>query len=431
MMPRVVTSVLKLEANNASAIGLSVADDKVMLAYKTAPAIIQDKATKSTPISEYLFGDFRGQIITTPEQDIWKDVTTLPPEVASIPKPVIQFDISMTEITHITNNQTNTTNITNNQTNTTINNNTTVNPVQPVPATPTQYDKLLCAHTTGFGNLGPGLKWTYNTVDLNHLYGNPAKNYFIEVVLTPYQIWQSGYWSDSAIFDSSADKEPDGRINTVGMTTSQLYAVVRRGIDSTGFPLGSGQLAVSNSLIEYVYDSYSAVVNRPPDFSGLCYWCIYGSLFDLPEQKVRETINKAAIQNNELGGGLDPLTTAVITPKYILDQNLNAALVGNKPIQATGDVLNYESVKTPDGRDVLTARTPETMIQSFYETYLGRKAEEGGLRFWMGQYNDWVKQYGDTADGRAKAAQLLEAGFKASPERQTLGGDNFKSEYYY
>jgi hypothetical protein len=111
MMPRVISNLVKLDANNESAVGLSVSDDKVMLAYKTTPAIVQDKATKSVPVSDYLFGDFRGQIITTPEQDIWKDITTLPPEVASIPKPVMQFDITMTEITNITNNQTNTTNI--------------------------------------------------------------------------------------------------------------------------------------------------------------------------------------------------------------------------------------------------------------------------------------------------------------------------------
>jgi len=430
MMPRVISNLVKLDANNESAVGLSVSDDKVMLAYKTTPAIVQDKATKSVPVADYLFGDFRGQIITTPEQDIWKDITTLPPEVASIPKPVMQFDITMTEITNITNNQTNTTNIKKEITNVHPSNTITIierSDPPPPPPTTTTYDKLLLTFTNGFAKLGQ-LKWRYFGKDLHQTFGDPTRDYFITTVLTPHQIWETGeFYGDYG----ASDVDGSGRVNTTALNTLQLYALTRKGIDAVGFPIGSGALSVSDQRIEFIFDVYSAILNRPPDFPGLCFWCIKSAHFKWSEQQTREAMNTAAIQNNELGSGMDPNLTAVLTPIYIIGDDLNAALVGSQSVRGTGDVLNYETMKTPDGRTAVAARTPESMIRSFYETYLGRDAEEGGLGFWMGQYNDWVKQYGDTADGRAKAAQLLEAGFKNSPERQTIGGDNFKSEYYY
>lgn len=389
MMPRVMTKTIKMEANNASSVGLSVLDDKVMLAYTTAPAISQNKATKTTPVADYLFGDFRGNIITFPEQDIWKDVTTLPPKVASIPKPVIQFDIQMTQTT-----------------------------VYPTPASPSSYDKLLCTFSEGFANLGQ-LKWR---IFGNLTYGNP------QIVYAPEQYWQDGEWYSEY---GAADTDGSGRTRTTAMTNSQLYALTKKAIEASGYPIQYGALGISDTVIEYVYDLYDAILNRPPDFPGLCYWCIAKGTFNWSEQQLRETINKGAIQNNELGSGMDPAMTIDITPTYYLDESLNAALIGDKPFQASDNAGNYETFKTPEGRDALVARTPESLIASFYESYLGRQYDEGGLQYWMARYNEWVSEKGGGEAGRVYAADQLDKYFRDSPERQNaLRGDNFTSTYF-
>ena len=395
LMPRIFTNTIGLDANNSTATGVTVFDDKVMLAFTTAPAITQDKATKSTPVADYLFGDFRGNIITSPEQDIWKDTTTLPPQVASIPKPVIQFDISMEQTT-----------------------------VYPTPASPTNYDKLLFTGvdpSPGFANLGQ-LKWVFDyTPGLTD--GVPQITYSVP----PY--WQDGHWeSDNPIV---WETDENGRVYMTAMTNSQLYALTKKAIDASGFPGGHGGLGVSDTVIEFVYDLYDAILNRPPDFPGLCYWCISKGVFNQSDQQLRQSINKAAIQNNELGSGFDPALTANLTPKYYLDNNFNAALIGDKPFQASDNAGNYETFMTPEGREVLAARTPESMIESFYETYLGRHSDPGGLQYWMAQYSNWVSQYGNTDEGRMQAANLLEQGFLTSSERQnTLGGDRFTSTFF-
>jgi hypothetical protein len=85
LMPKLASNYFELEANTRTAQGVSLHDDKVMLGYSTQAAISQTVATKTTPITEYLFADFRGDIITIPEADIWKDTTLLPDVVISLP----------------------------------------------------------------------------------------------------------------------------------------------------------------------------------------------------------------------------------------------------------------------------------------------------------------------------------------------------------
>ena len=89
LMPKMFTKevTLKPEANTST--NISIHDDKILLAYTTAPAISQPTATKSSPVAEFLFADFRGNIMCVPEGDIWKDTTVLPPTVISLPPPQI------------------------------------------------------------------------------------------------------------------------------------------------------------------------------------------------------------------------------------------------------------------------------------------------------------------------------------------------------
>ena len=87
MMPRLIPREVSLEIKKDTSRNISVHDDKVLLSYTTIPAISQTTATKTVPVAEFLFADFRGNIICTPEGDIWKDTTNKPPTVITLPEP--------------------------------------------------------------------------------------------------------------------------------------------------------------------------------------------------------------------------------------------------------------------------------------------------------------------------------------------------------
>lgn len=55
-----------------------VHEDKVLLEYITVPFLTQNAATKTTPVADYLFASFEGNLYTVPEADIWKDTQVQP-----------------------------------------------------------------------------------------------------------------------------------------------------------------------------------------------------------------------------------------------------------------------------------------------------------------------------------------------------------------
>lgn len=85
MMPMLSSKEISLNIRKDTSRNISIHDDKVMLSYTTVPAITQATATKTTPVAEFLFADFRGSIMCSPEADIWKDQKVLPSTVVSIP----------------------------------------------------------------------------------------------------------------------------------------------------------------------------------------------------------------------------------------------------------------------------------------------------------------------------------------------------------
>jgi len=396
LMPRVMTNNIKLESNNSSSVGLSIYDDKVMLAYTTAPAITQSSATKAVPVADYLFADFRGNIITTPELDMWKDTTTLPPQVASIHRPVIQVDI--------------TTNITN----------TTNNTINPEYKPPTGVDALMLTNIAPntFANLGQ-LKWRiFNRLGLS--YNDPTRISPVAKYLEDGE-WYSDY--------GTPDLDEDGNVNTTGMSYDQLYAITKKSIGVVGYPALYGTIGLSDQRIKFVHNMYNAILNRPPDFPGHVYWCMIGCINAWDEQTLREAMFRGANQNSELTAGMMTNPTVNLTPKYILDDNLNAALTGDKKLSFSNDIKNYESVKTPEGRDVLATRDATSAVEAAYETYLGRASDPGGLQFWMNQYNQWYMEGGGGEAGRLFSVNLLEQNFKNSSEYKSHPA-NWVSTYY-
>lgn len=63
-----------LDPDRVNGTNVSFGVDKLTLSYTVVPAITQNTATKWTPVADYLYASFEGNIITIPEADIWRDV---------------------------------------------------------------------------------------------------------------------------------------------------------------------------------------------------------------------------------------------------------------------------------------------------------------------------------------------------------------------
>jgi hypothetical protein len=415
LMPRTVTNYIKLQANTSSATNLSVFEDKAMLSYTTTPAISQPFATKSTSLSDYLFADFRGQIITTPESDQWKDVTTRPPEVVSLPEPKIVFDITATDITNITN-TTNTTNIDNTY-------------VTPENIETVDVERLLLVtnpSANGFsaascylGILQP-LRWRAGggTSSFN---GYPFPDgFYTGNLLNGEESWMA------------PERDVDGNLETVGMKKLQYWHLMDKMVKGTGYP-NPGQLSgLSHETYDMVYGFYDVILNRPPDPAGCVFWSIQYVLHKYSYQQLREIITRSALQNGELsqfGPTWDGLIN--LTPKYLIGADLIASLAGNKKVDISQAGI-YNTTTTPDGRIQALAPSDGAAIEEMYQSFLGRKAEPAGKAYWIQIFTEWSAKY-----GREIAAQMLHDEFKytAAPlERRGLedkNGGAWVSSYYF
>ena len=502
LMPRVMTNYIDLQANTSSSSGLSVFDDKILLSFTSSPAITQNSATKAITVAEYLYADFRGQIITLPEQDIWKDTSVLSDEVISLPQPTINFDITAYDITNVENNDyTDITEITNiknlseyiDKTVTIINDNknyitnvsvtnvtvnvtnvfTTVVNVTNVYTT-NNFSTNIYINNTFVTNVyvtnvfvtNVTNTYIYTTINVTNVYVTNVTNtvvinppppppppppttepsILVEKLLPltgggPFGV-DKLYWRQTgqyprpptaATVPSFQDvlnagefyggyKGPietvGGRGAVLGLSNQQLYNMVTKEIDTIGIPFSSTQLGISFDLVMMVYKYYDAVLNRPPDFPGLVYWCLMKCLNRWDLQLLREVMTITAAENTELSSGFDVSTTMVIDPPLkVLGTNGNATLLSGRRTQFAVDVGNYETVVTPQGRVVLAARTPETLVTEVYQTFLGRNPDGEGLQFWTNQFATWEKQF-----GRKIAVQNLADRFRNSSERGSLTG---------
>jgi hypothetical protein len=218
------------------------------------------------------------------------------------------------------------------------------------------------------------------------------------------------------------------------MSFDQLYIITKKAIDRTGFPFASGPTGVSNARILLIYRLYNSLLNRPPDFPGHCFWCIVSTIQEWDEQTTREQMLIGANFNGELTSGPQVPRGSEIntTPIYFLDDNLNASLIGERKLTFSQDVKDYDTVKTPEGRDVIFNATSgtERSVSEFYNQILGRPPDPEGLQFWIGIYNQWVNESSGTDEQRRQsaAARLVEA-FRGSPEFKAHPS-NWVNPYY-
>lgn len=68
---RAETLGVKLKANTISSTDVAITRDKTILAYSEVEFLSQKFATKFSPVAEFLYAAFEGNIIMTPEADIW------------------------------------------------------------------------------------------------------------------------------------------------------------------------------------------------------------------------------------------------------------------------------------------------------------------------------------------------------------------------
>ena len=85
LMPKLSGYYVDFTLKDESNVNVKASDNKITLDFTTEPAISQTTATKSTPVAEFLFAEFKGQLITVPSADIWRETKFLPPQVITTP----------------------------------------------------------------------------------------------------------------------------------------------------------------------------------------------------------------------------------------------------------------------------------------------------------------------------------------------------------
>lgn len=75
---RTETLGVTLTANAALSTDVVITKDKILLSYEEVEYLSQTSATKFSPIAEFLYSVFEGNIIMTPEADIWYSTTQAP-----------------------------------------------------------------------------------------------------------------------------------------------------------------------------------------------------------------------------------------------------------------------------------------------------------------------------------------------------------------
>jgi hypothetical protein len=83
---------VKLKANSSLSTDVVVGKDKTTLNYTETEFLSQKAATKFSPVAEFLYAVFDGNIITLPDADIWYN-TKQAPDIVVTDEGVDQFTL--------------------------------------------------------------------------------------------------------------------------------------------------------------------------------------------------------------------------------------------------------------------------------------------------------------------------------------------------
>lgn len=84
---------VKMTANSDLSTGVAIMRDKTLLSYTEVEYLSQKNATKFSPVAEFLYAVFDGNIVTVPDADIWHS-TTQAPDIVLTDEGVNQFTLN-------------------------------------------------------------------------------------------------------------------------------------------------------------------------------------------------------------------------------------------------------------------------------------------------------------------------------------------------
>jgi hypothetical protein len=359
LLPKLAGNYFKLTANTETATGISIHDDKVMLGYATSAAIFQTVATKTTPVAEYLYADFRGQIVTIPEADIWKDTTVLPDVVISIP--VIEPRPSEP----------------------------TPRPPVPKPIPPKEIgggDDIFIKPPPG----GFPLPIDNTTDDSLPVIIENNKTFEMLLVLTD-SVNYGGLGSliydpvtGSYRHDTGQSVVVNGVVQTTGLTYEQAANYAEAMIQQQ-----TGSIVnITAENIKFVDAAYRDILNRPPEGAGLTYWAQMYATGNYTESEMYQIIVNGAVSSGEIlelpTGGNISLTPSVIVPRDSFTYSTASSSVTE----------DFELLETPSYTDIIgddnltRVNSAEELLTDMYQALLGREPDAEGLEFWANQYNE-------------------------------------------
>lgn len=353
LTPRFWPTEIKLSLNEpySDFNNVAVYNDKTILSFSTEPAITQSVATKTTPVAEYLFADFRGTIICNPDSDIWKDVIQRPPEIISLPRPPTGGGGDDFCSLHPEDPRCRSTPLPPSF--------CQLYPLHPncvtAPDITQETEVLMIATTCGaYGGLG-GLSYNSSTGAFTTTCGEAAGT--------------TDSWS----------RNEDGTINTTGMTVTQRNNLVNNAINNSG--LFSSNQYFSPADIQRVVDQYTSVLGRPPDLEGLAYWVADNRLHGYTQEEFARNFIGGATIDEFAGDYLTGNNVINTTPTTVLNTDQG----GYSTSEYTGTAPTVPFDTSNSGNTTRDLTEPD-YITSLYLNVLGREPDPEGYEYWLNEF---------------------------------------------
>jgi hypothetical protein len=389
LLPKLAGNYFKLKANTQTATGISIHDDKVMLGYATSAAIFQTVATKTTPVAEYLYAGFRGDIVTIPEADMWKDTTVLPDTVISIPvitprpseprpRPPVVRRPPVTRGGSITTPA-------------------VANVTVIIDGSPVEKEKVIETHEVIITPPPGGLKGYPRPIDNTDDEALPViieknENFEMLLILTDSINYEG---LGSLVFDpvTGSYRHDTGKavvVNGVTQTTGLTYEQAANYAESMIQQQTGSIVNITAENIKFIDAAYRDILNRPPEGSGMTYWAQIYATGNYTESEMYQLIVDGAISSSEiLGIELTAASGSIsLTPSARVRRDSFTYSTASASVTEDFQVLETPNYTDILGDDNLTrVNSPKELFTDLYQASLGREPDDAGLDYWINEYN--------------------------------------------
>ena len=358
MTAKMVPHDINLKLDKNSARNVSMHDDKILLAYTTVPAISQVTATKTAPVAEFLFADFRGNMVCVPEADIWKDTTLLAPTVITIPKTIVEVPVK-----------------------------TTVDKKPIVIINDGNY-------SGGGGGDDGGTVITPTTGTYDYIMYMPAS----------YLEGKNSYSLDPNTGRITGSYTGTDSYLTVGLSKEAAKEILQAEVNKSG--MFSSPVTLTDKQVEFTLTAYANGLDRNAELAGAVFWA---------GQAIKENWTSQSIANqNILLGSLD--STEYLPGnfgKYRGDNVIDAvvtkdSLSAGTIVGASETSISTGSVITGDNRELNNA----TFVLELYQTFLDRdpRGVDPGYQAWLNALETNAMTQAEVLQGFANSAEYAERG---------------------